>query len=306
MTPADPRYIDLQVNGYGGIDFNSELSVSQLETACERLVADGVDSILATLITDDVDRMALRLRSIVTAHSDSRLVQRVVRGVHLEGPFINGEVGYVGAHPTDAVRPANQPDMERLLDAGQGLVRLVTLAPECDCDGVVTRWLADRGIVVSAGHCNPSLDELEESIDSGLTMFTHLGNGCPKLMDRHDNVIQRVLSLSDRLWTCFIADGIHVPFPALRNYLRAVGPDRAIVVSDAIAAAGQGPGEYQLGERRVVVDENLATWSADRKHLVGSATPMGVAFENLRQKLGLSEEVAVQLTRNNPMAAMGW
>lgn len=306
MTPTEPRYIDLQVNGYGGIDFNSELSVAQLETACERLVADGVDAILATLITDDVDRMARRLHSIAAAYAASGLVRRVVRGVHLEGPFINCEEGYVGAHPADAVRPANLPDMERLLGTGQGLVRLVTLAPESDVGGAVTRWLVDRDVVVSAGHCNPSLDELENAIDSGLTMFTHLGNGCPKVMDRHDNVIQRALSLSERLWTCFIADGIHVPFPALRNYLRVVGIDRAIVVSDAIAAAGLGPGEYRLGQREVTVDEHLATWSADCKHLVGSATPLRIAFENLRDHLGLTEDAAVQLTRDNPMAAMRW
>jgi N-acetylglucosamine-6-phosphate deacetylase len=97
-----------------------------------------------------------------------------------------------------------------------------------------------------------------------------------------------------------------VPFPALGNYLRVVGVDRAIVVSDAIAATGLGPGEYRLGQRRVTVDEGLATWSADRKHLIGSATPMRVAFENLQTPIGLSEQDAIRLTRENPTVAMGW
>jgi N-acetylglucosamine-6-phosphate deacetylase len=306
MTTSVHHFIDLQVNGYGGFDFNSELSVSQLEEACERLLADGVAGILATLITDDIDRMACRLANLATAHAASELVRQVIRGVHLEGPFISGLEGYVGAHPAEAVRPANLVDMERLFDHGQGLVRMVTLSPESDDGGAVTRWLADHGVVISAGHCNPSLDQLEASIDSGLTMFTHLGNGCPRLMDRHENIINRALSLSDRLWICFIADGIHVPFPALGNYLRVVGVDRAIVVSDAIAATGLGPGEYRLGQRRVTVDEGLATWSADRKHLIGSATPMRVAFENLRTAIGLAEGDAVRLTRENPTTAMGW
>ena len=134
--------------------------------------------------------------------------------------------------------------------------------------------LAGMGIVVSAGHCDPTLDQLRGAMDAGLTMFTHLGNGCPMHLHRHDNVVQRVLSVADRLWICFIADGIHVPFVALGNYLRLVGLDRAIVVTDSIAAAGLGPGRYTLGRQDVVVDEALVAWAPDRSHFVGSAISM--------------------------------
>ena len=136
--------------------------------------------------------------------------------------------------------------------AGGGLVKLVTLAPERDPQFATTRWLVDQGIRVAAGHCDPPIDTLRGAIDNGLSLFTHLGNGCPPTLPRHDNVIQRVLSQSERLWICFIADGVHVPFVALTNYLRCVGLDRAIVVSDAISAAGLGPGEYSLRGERVV------------------------------------------------------
>ena len=110
--------------------------------------------------------------------------------------------------------------------------------------------LAGAGVVVSAGHCDPSLDQLRAAIDAGLSMFTHLGNGCPMQLHRHDNVIQRALLACRRPplpWVSFIADGAHVPFFALRNYLKVVGFDRAIVVTDAIAPAGLGPGRYTLG-----------------------------------------------------------
>src|SRR5690606_10237111 len=117
-------------------------------------------------------------------------------------------------------------------------------------------------------------EELDAAIDAGLSMFTHLGNGCPRQMDRHDNVIQRALSRSDRLWLGLIADGVHVPYFALHNYLRSATLNRCLVVTDAISAAGQGPGMYRLGEQTVVVDEQLATWSADRSHLMGSAGTM--------------------------------
>jgi N-acetylglucosamine-6-phosphate deacetylase len=163
----------------------------------------------------------------------------------------------------------------------------------------VTKFLADQGVRVAAGHCNPSLDELRASIDAGLSLFTHLGNGCPAMLPRHDNIIQRVLSLSDRLYISFIADGVHVPFVALGNYLRCCG-DRAFIVTDAIRGAGLGPGEYSIGNQRVVVDENLATWSEDRSHLVGSAGTMPRSAENLRTALNFDERRIRQLMVENP------
>ena len=138
--------------------------------------------------------------------------------------------------------------MRRLLDAAGGLTRIVTLAPEQDDGFQVIRMLAKEGIVVSAGHCDPSREMLCGAIDAGLAMFTHLGNGCPVLMERHDNIIQRVLSLADRLWITFIVDGRTFPFPRAGNYLRCAGSGRAIVVTDAVAAAGMGPGRYRCGD----------------------------------------------------------
>src|SRR5690606_29138374 len=96
-------------------------------------------------------------------------------------------------------------------------------------DFAVTRWLADQGILVAAGHSDASRDQLRGAIDAGLRLYTHLGNGCPGMMHRHDNIIQRVLSLADTLAISFIADGHHVPPMALRNYL-AVVPEEQIVI----------------------------------------------------------------------------
>jgi N-acetylglucosamine-6-phosphate deacetylase len=299
------KYFDLQVNGYAGVDFNGDdLTPQRLHEACRRMRADGVDQALATIITADLAAMTRRIGAVVECRKAEPLASEIIAGIHVEGPFISAEPGYVGAHPAAAARPASRDDAARLLERGGGLVCLVTLAPECDLNGDVTRWLVDQGVCVSAGHCNPSLDQLKRSIDSGLSMFTHLGNGCPLLMHRHDNIIQRVLSLSDRLWVSFIADGVHVPFLALKNYLRVVGPERAIVVSDAIAAAGMGPGVYQLAGQEVVVDERLATWAADRSHLVGSACTMAQMVENLRRELSLSADEIDRLTSANPHAVL--
>jgi N-acetylglucosamine-6-phosphate deacetylase len=298
-------YVDLQVNGYVGVDFNSDdLTPDSMHVACQRMRDDGVDAALATIITAEVDVMMRRLRRLADLRQSDAVVAALIAGLHVEGPFISPEPGYVGAHPAADVRPATLELAARIVDAGCGLVKLFTLAPEQDSDGAVTRWLANHGVRVSAGHCNPSLDQLCRAIDDGVSMFTHLGNGCPLVMHRHDNIIQRVLSVADRLWVCFIADGVHVPAPALKNYLAVVGDDRAIIVSDAMAAAALGPGSFTLGNQRVVVDDRLATWSEDRSHLVGSACTMRQMHRILSEELELSSATIQKLTSTNPRCAL--
>jgi N-acetylglucosamine-6-phosphate deacetylase len=195
--------------------------------------------------------------------------------------------------------------MERLLESAGGLTRLVTLAPEWDSGLEVTRELADRGIVVSAGHTNASRDELQAAIDEGLTMFTHLGNGCPATMPRHDNIIQRALSLSDQLWSCFIVDGAHIPFFTLKNYLDITGVDRAIIVTDAIVAADLGPGTYRFGRWVLEIGEDPVPRAPDHSHLVGSAITMPKSFQNLTRYLDISHADAEKLTGRNPRIALG-
>jgi N-acetylglucosamine-6-phosphate deacetylase len=301
-----PRYIDVQVNGYAGTDFNTEtLTTEALHHACRQLAADGVAAFLPTVITAPPDRMAARLRRLATLRAQDPLAHRMIAGLHVEGPFISPVAGYCGAHPPASIRPADPELMRRLLEAGAGLVRLVTLAPEQDPGLKTTRLLVRRGIVVSAGHTNASLDQLKAATDAGLTMFTHLGNGCPIQMPRHDNIIQRALSLRDRLWLTFIADGVHVPLFALGNLIRAAGLDRCIVTTDAMAAAGMGPGRFRIGELDVLVGKDLAAWAPDRSFLMGSAMPLSRTVANLSRGLGLAPAAIARLLRTNPRRALG-
>jgi N-acetylglucosamine-6-phosphate deacetylase len=306
IVSANRNFFDLQVNGHGGADFNAdELTAEQLHRACEMLEADGVAEILATVITDRLDLMCWRLAKLRTLRDGDPLAARLIRGIHIEGPFLNETPGFRGAHPADAIRPASVDAIKSLLEAAGGLTRIVTLAPERDPGFAVTRMLAGQRIVVSAGHTDASLDELRGAIDAGLSMFTHLGNGCPMSLHRHDNIIQRVLSLSDRLWISFIADGVHVPFFALQNYLRVAVLERCIVVTDAMSAAGLGPGRYTLGRWDLMIGEDRVARSPDGSHLVGSAGTMPLSLRNLTGPVGLSEPEALRLTRDNPGIALG-
>jgi N-acetylglucosamine-6-phosphate deacetylase len=294
-------FVDLQVNGYGGIDFNSDdLTADALHSACGLMREHGVAAFLGTVITDDLPLMRARIETLVRLRDGDALVREMMIGLHIEGPFINPAKGYVGAHPPDAVQPASADVMDRLLDSAAGLARIVTLAPECDPSFAVIRRLAGQSIVVSAGHCNPDLATLNAAIDAGLSMFTHLGNGCPAEMPRHDNIIQRALSLAGRIRIGFIADGVHIPRFALKNYLAAAGVENCFVVSDAMSAAGLGPGMFRLGRNHVRVGDDLAARSADGTHLVGSAVTVAKSVELLRS-IGLSDGDIQRLTVSNPL-----
>jgi len=299
-------YVDLQVNGYAGVDFNAEsLSTAEIRHACVALRRDGVAMVLATVITDEVEVMAARLRRLARARTSDPLVAEVIGGLHLEGPFINPAEGYRGAHPATAVRTGSLDVAARLHEAGEGLLRLVTLAPECDPGLRVTRYFAEAGVRVAAGHTDASLDILRAACAAGLSIFTHLGNGCPPMLPRHDNIIQRALALRDRLWCCFIADGAHVPFFALRNYLALTGTDRAIIVTDAMAAAGMPPGRFRLGRLDVEVGEDRVARQPGSLQLAGAAVPMALATANLAREIGLTTEQIYQLTAVNPCMALG-
>jgi N-acetylglucosamine-6-phosphate deacetylase len=306
MSAPLPRFVDLQVNGYAGVDFNADgVSAERLHFACEKLREDGVAGVLATIITADIPSMAGRLRRIAEIRHQDVLVKDVMWGFHIEGPFINETPGYVGAHPAQDVRPADAELMRQLLAAADGLTRIVTLAPERDPGMRLTRWLADQGITVAAGHCDPTIEQLREAIDAGLSLFTHLGNGCPMTMHRHNNIIQRALSLRERLTLCFIGDGVHIPFFTLKNYLELAGAGRSVIVTDAIAAARLGPGRYTLGGQSVDIGEDEVARSADGQHFVGSTATMPRMVKLLREELHLSETEIEALLIHNPRSILG-
>lgn len=297
---------DLQVNGYAGTDFNRDgLTAEALHHACECLRADGCSQILATFITDTIDNLRQRMGTLAALRDKDPLAQEVIAGIHIEGPFINGEKGYVGAHPPHCVKPATVEDAKRLVDAAQGLAKLVTLAPECDAGFQTSAWLAGQGIVVSAGHCNPNFDTLKAATENGVSMFTHVGNGCPMQMHRHDNIIQRALALRDKLWLCFIPDGVHVDFFALGNYLRAAGVERSIFVTDAISAARLGPGNYTLAGWDIVIGEDLVARSPDGSHFVGSTVTVPRIQAHALGPLGLTQAELQALLDTNPRRALG-
>ncbi|MCP5061898.1 MAG: N-acetylglucosamine-6-phosphate deacetylase, partial [Ignavibacteriae bacterium] len=244
--------------------------------------------------------MISRIKQLVFHREHDSTICKIIKGIHIEGPFLNSTIGYRGAHPEKFILKPDLEIMKKLVDAGDGLVRIVTLAPEMDDNFELIKYLKLQNIIVSAGHCNPQLEELKSAIDAGLSMFTHLGNGCPQDLPRHDNIIQRVLSFKDDLLICFIADGIHIPFYVLKNYIELAGVENCIITTDAMAAAGAKPGRYKISNIELEVGEDRIVREPGKDNFAGSAIDMKSSYENLIKRVGLTSEEAEQLTYSNP------
>ncbi len=296
------KYFDIQVNGYAGIDFNqNNLTNENLKQACIKLEEDGVEGIFATIITASLPDMISRIKQLVYLQKHDSVISKIIKGIHIEGPFINSTVGYRGVHSENYILKADVEVMKKMVDAGDGLVQIVTLAPELDYNYELTKYLSSQNIIVSAGHCNPQLDQLKYAIDAGLSMFTHFGNGCPQELPRHDNIIQRVLSLKDNLWICLIADGIHIPFYALENYIKLAGIENCLITTDAMAAAGAKAGKYTISNIELEVGEDRVVREPGKENFAGSAIDMKSSYKNLVEILGLTIEESRELTYLNPM-----
>jgi N-acetylglucosamine-6-phosphate deacetylase len=296
MRVDSPGFFDLQLNGYGGVDFNDPAVTSEdVSRALDALQDTGVTRCLPTLITSSFDDFAASARAVVASSHPA------VAGLHMEGPYISPEDGPRGAHPRARVREASVDDFERRQEAAQGRIRLVTLAPEVPGTLPLIEHLVGRGVRVAIGHSGASKEDVTDAVSAGASMSTHLGNGCADTLPRYPNVLWTQLA-EDRLVAGFIVDGIHLPPEMVKTMVRAKTPDRCILVTDAVTCAGCSPGRYQLGPLEVELSPEGRVWSPTSGTLAGSALllPNGVA--NLCRFTGLSIEEALPLASTRPAA----
>lgn len=300
------EWVDLQINGYGGVDFNAPgLTVEQVIAVTDRLECDGTHGYLPTIVTGNPETTVETLRVIAAARKRSARCERNILGVHLEGPFISSEMGAVGTHPIEWVAKPSRELFDRFQDAGNGLVRLVTVAAEVPGMPEFVKWLSSQGVVVSLGHQMASTpDDVRPCIEAGAKAFTHLGNGIPNMIPRHDNIIFTALA-EDRASVMFIPDGHHLPDAMLKVYTRAVPLKRLIAVSDAQYPAGMPPGEYDVCGAHARLEPNGLLWNPSRNCLVGATTPMAAMMKLLQDRIGLSMDECIAIGRDNPRALIG-
>jgi len=304
-----PGLFDLQVNGFAGFDFNGDpcaWTVEGMRAAAEALRRRGVTRALATLITDETALMLARARRYGELTGGDASLSEAFPALHLEGPFLSAVEGPRGAHvKVHCKLPEALPDLiERLDRTSGGRVALVTLAPELPGAIDIIAKCTRSGIRVAIGHTQASAQKLDEAVSAGAVLSTHLGNGCHPVLPRLDNYLQRQLS-DDRLCASFIGDGHHVPLSTLKNFIRAKTPQRSILVSDAIYAAGLQPGEYRLGDMRVDVSPEGRVSPAGKDHLAGSAVSLDKGVVNVAMNCGASIEQAWAMASSAPARLLG-
>jgi N-acetylglucosamine-6-phosphate deacetylase len=314
-----PGLVDLQLNGYAGFDFNGDASAwsaEQFHRVRDLLAGRGVVMALPTLVTGDPQAMVARARRYAEIVSTDAELAAAFPRLHVEGPFLSPSDGPRGAHSKRWCRtPAEMPDfLDRMIDASgagadspkAGRIALFTLAPELPGAIELIERLAAAGICPAIGHTEASAEQLDRAVAAGARMSTHLGNGSHQMLPRLDNYVQRQLA-DDRLFAGFIADGHHMPFCTLKNFIRAKTLARSILVTDAVAAAEMGPGRYMLAGGMVEVTPAGRCSHPGEPNLAGSALTLDRAVINTALHCDVTFEQGWEMASTRPagLVALG-
>lgn len=302
-----PGLIDLQVNGFGGVAFNSPmLSPEQVAQVGLSMDAHGVTGYCPTVTTDGWQTLAHSMATIGLAIRTIPAVAERVLGIHLEGPYICPDDGPRGAHPRPHVRAPDWDEFQRLQELAEGHIRIVTLSPEYEAAPAFIRRAVAQGVLVAIGHTNANSEQIRAAVDAGARLSTHLGNGAHGQIRRHPNYIWDQLA-EDRLVASLIVDGHHLPPSVVKSFLRAKTPQRCILVSDITSMAGLPPGRYEdtsLGAVEVLNDGRLVI-AGQQQLLAGAALPITAGLDNVLRFTEHGLRVAVEMASLGPAALIG-
>jgi N-acetylglucosamine-6-phosphate deacetylase len=297
-----PGFIDIQVNGFAGVDYNSpDAPHEEIARSLRVMFSTGVARCFPTVITGDPEKMLGALRNLAAAR-EAVPEGPAMEAFHVEGPHISPEDGPRGAHPQRWVRPPDVDEYKRWQDAAQGHVRLVTLSPEWPEATRYIEMLSRDGVVLSIGHTKATRQQILDAVSAGATLSTHIGNGAHAVMSRHPNYIWEQLA-EDRLNASMIVDGIHIGPAFLKVALRAKGIERSVLITDAVMPAMCQPGRYLLGEIEVELRADQSVRMVGGTRLAGSSLRMDRGVENLMKIAGLTLAEAITMAATNPARA---
>lgn len=300
-----PGLIDIQINGYDGVDFNdADTDTEQIVAATRQLWRTGVTAFCPTIITGSFDHIAKCISNLVRAVDESPEFARAMIGIHVEGPFISTEDGPRGAHPKQHARPPDWNEFQKWQGAARGQIRIITLSPEWPGAIDFIERAAAAGVIVAIGHTAATPAQIADAARAGARLSTHLGNGSHAKIDRHPNYIWEQLA-NDDLWASFIVDGHHLPPSVVKCFLRSKGVARGILVSDAIAAAGKPAGRYKLGNVEVEVTPARRVCLPGTPYLAGSVLEMHEAVAKTVQYSDATLDDALLMASHNPAKLLG-
>ena len=294
-----PSFFDVHFHGAAGHDV-MEAVPPALDTIGRFLASRGTAAYLATTVTAPLDATLRALDGLANEIAKLPEPGRArPLGIHLEGPFLSHEKR--GVHPPEHLLAPSTATLDRLIDAARGHVRLITIAPELPGAVELIKHAISRGVRVSLGHSNATAAETKCGIAAGATSATHTFNAMRALDHREPGILGTVLT-SDDLYADLICDGVHTTPEIVRLWWRAKGPERAILITDALAAAGMPEGEYQLGGFAVQVKDGRAMAHGV---LAGSVLTLDRALSNFVQFTGAGVEQVLRMLSRNPAAMTG-
>lgn len=293
-----PGFIDMHIHGYAGVDV-MESSPQSMDTMSEALARRGTTSFLATTMSAPSNELVKAIRNISAALQQGTRGAQLL-GCHLEGPFLN--LGKKGAHKAEYIRLPNVLELREYLDAGGGCIRMISMAPELMGALEVVKMARELGIVVSLGHSDASLAQVEEACGVGLDHVTHAFNAMAGLHHRDPGTAGAILSMK-QLTVDVIPDGYHVHPSIVKILVRSKGVDGVSAISDSTLAGGQSDGEYEFGGQKVIVKNGMA--HLEDGTLAGSTISLSEGVKVMVEKVGLSLEEAVKMVSVNPARTLG-
>ncbi len=296
---VSPGFVDIQINGFAGVDFSDpELNTGKVIGVLQSIWKTGVTSFCATLITNTIERLERNFRVLEEARRLDARFASTVPCYHLEGPYLSPGAAR-GAHNPELMRSPDWNEFSRLQEAAGGNIAIVTLAPELPeaCDFI--RRARAAGIIVAIGHTDGTPKHIHKAIGAGAELSTHLGNGCPAFIDRHQSPIWAQMA-SAGLLASLICDGFHLPPDLVRTIYKAKGIDRCILVTDAVHVANLPSGRYSLAGREILLLPSGQVITADRQSMAGSASGMNRAINIFQKFAGTSLQEALQAATTNP------
>ena len=295
-----PGFVDTHLHGGGGANFSSA-DHEDTTTAVAFHRRHGTTTLVASLVTAGPEDL---LRQVAALADDVRT--GVLDGIHLEGPWLSTQ--RCGAHQPSLMRDPDPAEIDRVLEAGGGTIRMVTIAPERDGALAAIRQIVDAGVVAAVGHTEATYDQTRAAIDAGATVGTHLFNAMRPINTREPGPVIALLE-DPRVTVELITDGVHVDPALYRHVCRSVGPDRVSLVTDSMAAAGMSDGRYLLGPLAVDVVGGVAR-VAGTETIAGSTATMDHQFRFAVQHDGLPRDdaltAAVCQASINPARALGF
>lgn len=291
-----PGLVDLQINGYKGVDFSDvHLTPDGFEKACRGVFDAGTTAFLATVVTSPKEVYEHNLPIIAASLQRNEFKGRLL-GIHIEGPFISPIDGARGAHDSQWITQPDVGFLRQLIDWADDKVKLLTIAAELEGAGDLARFATERGVAISLGHQMAREEDLCRLVGVGAISLTHLGNGVPRMLDRHVNPIWAGLA-NDDLIAMIIPDGHHLPVSLLKTIIRTKGAERCVIVSDATSPAGLKAGQYHVLGHDVVLDQTGRLYDPQTDYLAGSSAMMLDCMNHL---------ASLDLVSSNELVAMGF